>query len=992
MPSLIKHIAIFGLAFPATLAGYHLLSGAHGSEVDRPTGTYRQAVGALTGSEDYRLSELRLFEKDLWYVETRYVEPQRLDPERMFQAALDAVERNVPEVLFQREPGGKRLQISVGSFSTALVLQPVDSFVALHEQLARVAEVLEEHLSEDVPLAEIEYGFINGALSTLDPHTILLPPEQAQEMEVDNDGEFGGLGIEIAIDDGYLTIKEPIEGTPAYKAGLQSSDKIVRIEDESTINMDLTDAVSKLRGKPGDPVTISIMRQGFDTPRNFTIVRAIIKLNPVEGELLPGNIAYIRIKNFNANVDSDIETLLAGFRAKSGQEIKGLVLDERSNPGGFLNQAIDVSDRFLASGVIVSTVEGGKGGRRETRRAVAARTEPDYPIAVLVNGNSASASEIVAGALRNLDRAVIIGERTFGKGSVQHLYENDDTSRLKLTVAKYLTPGDESIQSVGIPPDILLQPSVVVPGEKPGDAPVVSLYWREWVGREADLDHHLEQVSHDEADSAYRLRYLRPEREEEERVSKSKKVADDWEIQLAREVLLAAKGPRRAEVLASASDVIARHQQEEERRLADAMQRVGIDWTDGVNPSQLQLSARLDLGADGVLKAGEEEDIAIDVTNKGTSPVYQISLVTGSDNVWLDKREFYFGKLNPGETRRFVQRVSLPDGYGDEIAPLTLTFRDPDSRELGSTKEMVHAVGKLLPRFEYGMVLRDDGTNGTRGDGDGLPEVGEVVDLVVTVKNVGEGPSREAFVRLKNRSGKAVDLGNAIAEIGTPLDKDGKSCDPKSEGCERILAPGESATEHLTFELRSAPSTEAWKLELSVGDNRAYDYASVQRGGFYDYFQQKQDLALTPGKALDGHQRSPPKITITRRPDIEQKSGDFVISGKVEDADGVRDVIIYRGEDKIFYLGGGKGTGSLPFSVDGSTEAGSSLFVVLARDHDGLSSTTAFSTWLPESGAKGTSSATRGTASAEDKGGKGKRPEDAREGEWGTSELASPGE
>lgn len=960
MPSLIKHVAIFGLAFPATLAGYHLLAGAHGSEVDRPVGSFSQAVSQLAGSDDYRLSELQLFEKDLWYVETRYVEQERLNPEAMFQGALDAVEREVPEVLFQREPGGKRLQISVGSYTTTLVLEPINNFVTLHEQLARVAEVLEERLSGDVSPPEVEYAFINGALSTLDPHTVLLPPEAAQEMEVDNEGEFGGLGIEIAIDDGYLTIKEPIEGTPAYKAGLQSDDKIVRIEDESTINMDLTDAVSKLRGKPGDPVTISVMRQGFDTPRDFTIIRAVIKLNPVEGELLPGNIAYIRIKNFNANVDSDIETLLAGFRQKAGAELKGLVIDLRSNPGGYLNQAIDVSDRFLTSGVIVSTVEGGRSGKRETRKAVAARTEPDYPIAVLVNGNSASASEIVAGALRNLDRAVIIGERTFGKGSVQHLYENEDTSRLKLTVAKYLTPGDESIQSVGIPPDILLQPSVVVAPDKADETPVVSLYWREWVGREADLDHHLERVSRDQQDPAYKLRYLRPERdddEEQQRRSSKKKAMDDWEVQLAREVLLSATGPRRAEVLASASDVIARHQSEEEKRLQEAMRTVGIDWSSGKNPAAPRLEARLDLGADGVLRAGAEEDVVLEVTNKGNEPVYQLSVVTGCDNVWLDKREFYFGKINPGETRRFTQRVSLPDGYGEELTPLSLTFRDPGVGELGKEEELVRTQGKLLPRFEYALALRDDGTNGSRGDGDGLPEVGEIVDLVVTVTNVGEGPSREAFARLKNRAGKTVDLAHAIAEIGTPLDASGLSCVPDSEGCGRVLHPGESASEHMTFELRAPPNGDAWKLELSVGDNRAYDYAAVQRGGFYTYFQHTEELALRPGQPVDGRVRGPPKITVTRRPVLEQAGSEYVISGKVEDPNGIRDVMIYKGEDKIFYLGGDQKSDSLPFSVDGDLGPGSSLFVVLARDHSGLSSTTAFSVWRPpgpEAAAKGT--------------------------------------
>jgi len=965
MSSLIKHVAILGFAFPASVVGYHFLSGAQGGEIDRPVGSLTQAVTRLTSTDDYKLSRLQILESDLWYVEDRYVEPERLDTEKMFEAALDNVEKTVPEILFQREPNGKRLSISVGSYSTVLAVDKVDSFSALHDQLSRVAEVLEQHMSDDVKGPDVEYAFVNGALSTLDPHTVLMPPEAAHEMEVDNDGEFGGLGIEISMDDGHLTVKAPIEGTPAYKSGLQSDDEIVRIEGESTINMDLSDAVSKLRGPVGAPVTISVMRKGFEAPRDFTIVRATIRVNPVEGQLLPGNVAYIRIKSFNANVDSDIGTLLDGFHAKG--ELKGLIMDLRSNPGGYLNQAVDVSNRFLSSGVIVSTVEGGKNGRRETRRASAAQTEPDYPIAVLVNGSSASASEIVAGALRNLDRAVIIGERTFGKGSVQHLYENDDTSRLKLTVAKYLTPGDESIQSVGIPPDILVQPSVVVPADKAkkGDLPLVSLYWRDWVTREADLDHHLERVTTAQSDPAYILRYLRPEQDDEDRTKIDP--STDFETQLAREVLLSAKGPRRAEVLSDAAGIVTKHQKEEEQRIQAAFKAVGIDWTAGTNPEHPQLDTRLDLGPDGVVKAGEEEDVALELTNKGSVPLYQISATTTSDNVWFDKREFYFGKLNPGETRRYVAHVALPDGYGTELAPLTLTFRDPDDAALATDRELVRAEGRALPRFDYTVSLHDDGTNGSKGDGDGVPEVGETVDLALEVENVGDGASREAFARLKNRSGRAVDLVHASAEFGAPLTVDGKPCKPDSEGCERTLAPGQRETQHLTLQIRGEPveGESAWNVELLVGDNRAYDYAAVQRGGFYDYFQQTEKLALEAGKVFAPVSHGPPRITLTRRPGVEQDGADYVISGKVEDPHGIRDIMIYQGDDKVFYLGGDNKSFSLPFSVDGSLKAGSTLFVVLARDETGLSSTAAFSTWRPDSDASKAEIHASGQAEAE---------------------------
>ena len=946
MPSPLKHLVIFGLALPASLAGYHYYAGAFGSEGQAATRSISAAVDRLTRSDEYRLSDLRILEKDLWYVETRYVEPERLNTDAMFQAALDAVERGVPEVMFQREAGGRRLNIAVGSYSTVLIVEPIDSFVALHTQLSRVAAVLEEHLGPDIKLPDVEYALVNGALSTLDPHTILMPPEEAAEMEVDNMGEFGGLGIEIAIDDGHLTIKEPIDGTPAHKAGLQADDQIVRIEDESTINMDLTDAVSRLRGPVGAPVTISVMRKGFEAPRNYTIVRANIRINGVEGKLLTGNIAYLKIKSFNEKADSDIGGLLTSMTAEAGGKLKGLVIDLRGNPGGYLNQAVDISNRFLASGVIVSTVEGGKSGRREVRRASTAGTEPDYPIAVLMNGSSASASEIVAGALRNLDRAVIIGERSFGKGSVQHLYENEDTSRLKLTVAKYLTPGDLSIQSVGIPPDVLLQPSVVRKADEGEASPIISLYWREWVSHEGDLDRHLEKVEHDETPPAYTVRYLRPDLDEEDR--RKKNLPDnDWEVQLAREVLVNAKGPRRPEVIASAAGVIERRQREEAARLEAAFRALSIDWTPGTNAADPSLDARLDLGADGVLKAGEEEDIALEVTNHGAAPVYQLSAVVTSDNAWLDHREFYFGKLNPGESRRFVQRVSLPDGYGSEVTPVTITFRDPSHDQLDAETELLHTEGRALPRFKYSVTLHDDGTEGSKGDGDGAPEVGETVVLSVAVTNVGDGPSREAFVRLRNRSGKAIDLKRASGELGAPLTKDGKACTPDTEGCLRAMAPGETITENLSFELRAAPTEGPWKLELTTGDNRAYDYAAVQRGGFYSYFQLTDDLALTPGKKFAPVEREPPRIEITRRPGVEVNAADFVVSGKVTDAHGLRDVMVFHGDKKVFYQGGGEGVSSLPFSVDGLLDPGTSLFVVLARDEAGMSSSAAFSTWYP---------------------------------------------
>jgi carboxyl-terminal processing protease len=770
-------------------------------------------------------------------------------------------------------------------------------------------------------------------------------------MDVDNQGEFGGLGIEITINDGRLTVKQPLEGTPAAKAGLKAEDQIIRIEDESTVNMDLDEAVSKLRGPVGSVVNILVKRKSFVTPQKFAIKRDTIRINPVEGALLPGNIGYVKIKSFNEKAAADLDSFLVKFKKEGGGNLKGLVLDLRDNPGGYLNQAVEVADRFLDDGVIVSTVEGANQ-RRDEQRATRPGTEPAYPVAVLVNGNSASASEIVAGAIKNLDRGIIIGERTFGKGSVQHLYNNADTSKLKLTVAKYLTPGDHSIQSIGIPPDIALEPSVIRPAEKRANGttddptPLISLYWREWVSREADLDHHLDGVAPQTDPPAYSLRYLRPEAPEG-----GAKVdpAQDWEVQFARDVLAASPSAHRAELLKGAGAVIASRQKAETTRINAAFQQVKVDWTAGTNPRQPALDVSFDLGPDGVVKAGEAEDVAVVVTNKGTEPLFQISAVTTSENAWLDHREFYFGRINPGETRRAPLRVILHDGYGSELASVKLRFRDATQEKLAEQEVPLRTEGLGLPRFEYAVTLRDDGSGRSKGDGDGTPEVGEIIDLEIAVKNVGAGPTAEAFVRVKNRSGRSLDLSQGRFQVGEFVKDPAKPCKPDEDDCPRRLDAGSTFTDRVTFELREAPADGAWKIDLQVGDNQRYDYASVQRGGFYDYFQMDESLLLSPGKPLASRTRVAPRIELTVQPGVEAGAANATLSGVVRDDQGIRDVMVFHGEEKIFDRGGGEDQPTVPFSVEPSLVGGNNLLYVLARDYQGLSATTSVNTYLPQS-------------------------------------------
>jgi carboxyl-terminal processing protease len=958
MPRMMKHLVLFGLALPASYVGYHLFVEGMGRDggAEASTGADDAGISDLAVGVNYDLANLQLFEKSLFYVEQRYVEKERLNPELMFQSALDRVERQIPEVMFVREPMGKRLQVSVGAFTTVLLVEPIDNFAELNAELRKVAAVLKEHLSTEIKREDIEYAFVNGALSTLDPHSVLLPPVAAHEMDVDNQGEFGGLGIEITVANGRLTVKQPLADTPAAKAGLKSEDQIVRIEDESTINMDLNDAVSKLRGPIGSTVNIWVKRKTFPSPQKFAIKRDRIKVNAVEGVLLEGGIGYVKIKAFNDNVSTDLEGFLTRFRAENKGELKGLVLDLRDDPGGYLNQAVEVSDRFLTDGVIVTTVEGASK-HREEQRATKPGTEPAYPIAVLVNGNSASASEIVAGALRNQERAIIIGERTFGKGSVQHLYQNNDESKLKLTVAKYLTPGDNSIQSVGIPPDIALLQSVIKPVEKAtkkagvasNDAdpnPLISLYWRDWISREGDLDHHLENSPVQFAPPAWSVRYLRPIRDEDQKPDPR----TDWEVSFAREVLRAAPGSRRADVVAGAATVVASHQKAEAARLTAAFKQVGIDWTAGVNPAAPTLEVHLDLGPDGVIRAGQTEDVALVVRNTGTEPIYQLSATSESDNAWFEHREFYFGRLNPGETRRSPLRVVLHDGYGAEVAPVKLTFRDPDHTDIFKATELLRTEAAELPRFEYTVTLHDDGSGSSKGNKNGIPEVGETIDLEIAITNAGKGASGEGFARVKNRSGRALDLSNGGIQLGDPKDKDGKACEPDSDGCERHLAAGQTYKGRVSFELRAPPEDGKWKLDLQVGDNARYDYASIQRGGFYDYFQLNETLEMSPGQPLEGRVRTAPAIQVSRRPETSVGAPGVVISGAITDDAGIRDVMVFHGEEKIFYRGGEVGLTTLPFTVEPTLAPGTNLIYLLARDFQGLTASYAIQSWYEAPG------------------------------------------
>jgi carboxyl-terminal processing protease len=322
---------------------------------------------------------------------------------------------------------------------------------------------------------------VRGMLSGLDPHSAYLVPEEYQELKEGTTGQFGGLGIEVTMENGFIKVVSPIDDTPAQKAGIKAGDLIIKLDEIPVKGMSLTDAVKKMRGEPGSKIVLSVVREGEEAPLKMTLTRDIIKVKSVKSRLLEKGYGYIRISSFQSGTGDALKEALAALKKENGGNLKGLVLDLRNNPGGVLNAAVEVSDAFLKSGLIVYT-EGRIENSEMRFNAAPDDLIEGAPIVVLINAGSASASEIVAGALQDQKRAVIMGEKSFGKGSVQTILPTTNGAAVKLTTARYYTPSGRSIQAEGIEPDVTLARVKLETLDKVDFTPV----------KEADLSGHLQ--------------------------------------------------------------------------------------------------------------------------------------------------------------------------------------------------------------------------------------------------------------------------------------------------------------------------------------------------------------------------------------------------------------------------------------------------------------------------------------------------------------------
>jgi carboxyl-terminal processing protease len=958
----------------------------------------RAAPGqTIDAAAQHDLTALDVFNLTLVRIRDAYVDPSRIDPKKMLFSALDSVQFNVPEVLVEPYPEEDRVVVVVNDKKETFSTADVDSPWRLSGKLKKIFRFIEAHMNPGADLAEVEYAAINGMLSTLDPHSVLLDPETAREMDVSTSGKFGGLGIVIGMRERKLTVLRPIKGTPADRAGVERGDHIVKIDDEVTENLTLQEAVERMRGTPETKVTLWIGRTGKDGLMRFDLQRAVIRVESVDGRMLSKDVGYLRVKQFSGSTEQELEEIMTELEA---QGAKGWVLDLRWNPGGLLEQAIKVADVFIEKGTIVTTV----GGReRDPRRAHRQGTDT-RPLAVLVNSSSASASEIVAGALKNLDRAVIIGTNTFGKGSVQVLYDNKDGSKLKLTIAQYLTPGDRSIQSLGIVPDIELQ-RMLVPPENNDPTDYLRLLQPSHSYREKDLRSHLvSRYATGEDKPAYSLSYVfekakRPEVltdeeagaegppiEEEEPLEDE--FVQDFEIELARDLVAASPSAQRTGMLDTAKTLLAQRRTAAEKKLADDLAKLGVDWS--AAPSRAEAPAQLEarIGTDKQrYQAGDTVTLTGTVTNRGGGTAYRVHARVTADDPVFDDTELVFGRVPAGESRTWSVQIKIPEEARDRVDQLAFQFSETRSAQVASAPVSFRVVAADRPVFAYSHQLIDVGSG--QGNGDGLVQRGESVLLRVTIKNTGKGVAAEPTALLRNASGDGVVLKKARFELGKLAPGESRTLDftfdvtPALKEDEAVVemtvydaALHESVVEKLRYPVRSpsaGPAAANGYVKVAsetaaVHEGAAQDagrIASAPKGSIFrvtgkqgDWYRVAVDdqrpgfVAASDVRKTDSRPRqtelavnwqvTPPAIAL-EIPNYVTSEPNYRLSGKVTDDTHVEDVYIFVSNyddqvenRKVFYKSNrnGKQSGSLDFQTSIPLWPGTNQVTVVAREND----------------------------------------------------------
>lgn len=763
-----------------------------------------------------------LIYKVLNIVNHLYVDNKRIKPVKMLEGSLERLSVNIAPVLTKMETksGKVNIDVRVDQFSRGFTFKTPKDVSELNYILQQVVAFVKQYLEKSEQPETVDYAVINGFLRQLDPHSSLLIPEVYSDFSTQTSGNFGGVGMMISIRDGALTIISPIDNTPASRAGLRAKDKIVQINEESTVNMSLSDAVKKLRGKSGTEVDIYILRKGFSAPKKITIIRDIIEITSVKSHLFEKKgkrVGFLKINTFQQNTIDEINDHLEDLDYDLN-DFQGLILDLRNNPGGLLDQAIKVSDRFLSDGVIVSTA-GLSPGSVKSYDAKWFRSITNIPIIVLINNGSASASEIVTAALKKNDRAVILGIQTFGKGSVQQVIPFPGGSALRITTSKYLTPGNVSIQSIGVSPHISLNPYYISNDFLHVTSPKLNK-------GENSLDQNFSEWAdkgEPELRSAFYLYDNRNEEEEEEleenlshRELEFSRLQKDYLVQLAVDILLENKRKDFNDLLDLTLEYIENERGQQEQKLIDkfATFSIPIDWKkyDEEKKGKIEATSWIEIKEVSDDKAetwkkqttsvpaDSEIRLYLEAKNVGKSNISRLLAITSCENQLLDERQFAFGMLKPGESKKWFVPIKISESAPSRNDLIKFSFIDQEKRDILETEFVLETIEKPKPEFFYAVSILDNGEKESKGNGNSKIEVNESISVKVDVTNKGKGKSGALTVLLKNGEGRNVFLNVGRQSL-------------------QSLMPGKTESAIFRFDLKSNPVDGDLDFSLDIIDS-----------------------------------------------------------------------------------------------------------------------------------------------------------------------------
>ena len=693
-----------------------------------------------------------------------YVDPERLEPYKMLKAALENLARNIPPVVLKEIPEApfNQFTLQVGKKTQIFnIPKKVENLDHLSRVLQPTVRFIKENLTDEKDLKNVDYVTINGFLSVLDhPYTSLLIPEIYTEFREDTGGNYSGVGMYIGLRNERLQVISPIFNSPAYKAGLQSKDIILQINGESTINMSTGTASSKIKGPTGTNVDLLIGRESFKKPKIFKITRARIDLKSVtalELKTKKGRIGYIPITRFHQETAKELNEVLESIQPNLS-DFKGFIIDLRNNPGGILNQAVKTSNRFLSKGKIVTTT-GINEAKKKIYNANSISTIRDIPIILLINQGSASASEIMAAALKQNNRALLLGEQSFGKGSVQRLKNYRDGSALKLTIAKYLTPDGSSLHSVGIIPHIEVKPWFIQDKN-------VDILQNKKIFFSNDKDKFAEWGQKPQ-NSIYTFNYLFDKDFSSDLFSTSSKREDiagfdienikkNYLIHFAANILTQNKDKNFTKFLDSALQTSQKEEKVQSKKLQKKLSEINIDWVKekrGVEKITLDFWVEkkndkpCQVKKKESIKAGSEIYLCTQVKNENTKKTVRLLGASFSEHRLFQGRQFVYGNIAPKSQKKWYVNARIPENFAKARVPLEIKLYNGEEKEIQKKQFFFDILEQEQPRLHY-----EIGASSPQK----IIAKGNSVKIAVQVKNEAQSSTGRVGISLKNGEGNKV--------------------------------------------------------------------------------------------------------------------------------------------------------------------------------------------------------------------------------------------